>query len=127
MMAILAKLMMAPAKTLHDLLKQFGESPKAKERLVLIMETDQLSMAEMGGESWKASLLAFRSELSSNQSGGYGQSAKTEKGDRSPGNSNTVHSFIKISGQFDSKTGISYTSLIRQIELGLQKGHSVLS
>jgi post-segregation antitoxin (ccd killing protein) len=35
-----------------------------------------------------------------------------------------VHKDFKISGQIDSKSGISYTSLIRQIEAGLKKGHS---
>ena len=53
---------------------------------------------------------------------------KVEKGDSSSGKSDTVqnvkfHKDFKISGQIDSKTGISYTSLIRQIEFGLQ-GHS---
>ena len=122
MMATRAQLMMAPAKTLHDLIEQFGETPKAKERLGLVMEADQLFMAEIGGESWKTSLLAFRSELG-------GQSVKVEKGDSSPGKSDTVqnvkfHKDFKISGQIDCKTGISYTSLIRQMELGLKKGHS---
>ena len=54
---------------------------------------------------------------------------KVEKGDSSPGKSDTVqnvkfHKDFKISGQIDCKTGISFTSLIRQMELGLKKGHS---
>lgn len=35
-----------------------------------------------------------------------------------------VHKDFKIYGQIDSKSGISYTRLIRQIEAGLKKGHS---
>ena len=122
MMATRAQLMMTPAKTLHDLIEQFGESSKAKERLGLVMEADQLFKAKMRGESWKTSLLTIRSELG-------GHWVKVEIDDSSSGKSDTVqnvkfHKDFNLSGQIDSKTGTSYTSLIRQIELGLQKGHS---
>jgi hypothetical protein len=35
-----------------------------------------------------------------------------------------LHKDFKISGQIDCKAGISYTSFIRQIEIGKQKGYS---
>ena len=60
-----AQLITTPAKTLHDLLKQFSESLKAIDQLGLVMEAYKLFLAEMGGTSL---FLAFRCEFDSNQS-----------------------------------------------------------
>jgi hypothetical protein len=92
------------------------------------MEADKLFMAEMEGEVAGTSLMAFKQSLAPTEK----QPAvvkKENETDKIPLNSIAynsvkVHKDFKISGQIDSKSGISYTSLIRQIEAGLKKGHS---
>lgn len=94
----------------------FGEQLKSSERVKLVMETDKLFLAEMAGEVAETSLLASQHSL-----GGIEvRTVKTEKvndktADPSVG-SVKVHKDFKIYGHIDSKSGISYTSLIRQIE-----------
>lgn len=70
----------------------------------------------------ETSLLAFQHS----QGGKDAITVRTEKVDNKTAAlsvcSVKVHKELKISGQIYSKSGISYTSLIRQIEAGLKKG-----
>jgi hypothetical protein len=128
MMLTRSKLMTASAEILTEILQLFGQQPKSTERLKLVMEADKLFMAEMEGEVAGTSLMAFKQSLAPTEK----QPAvvkKENETDKIPlnsvaHNSVKVHKDFKISGQIDSKSGISYTSLIRQIEAGLKKGHS---
>jgi hypothetical protein len=128
MMLKRSKLMMASADILTEILQLFGQQPKSTERLKLVMEADKLFMAEMEGEVAGASLMAFKQSLAPTEK----QPAvvkKENETDKIPlnsvaHNSVKVHKDFKFSGQIDSKSGISYTNLIRQIEAGLKKGHS---
>lgn len=119
-----SKLMTASGETLKEILEVFGQQPKSTDRVKLVMEADKLFLAEMEGEVAGTSLLAFQHSLSGEEP----SRVKTEKVDNKTASSSVgsvkVHKDFKISGQIDSKSGISYTSLIRQIEAGLKKGHS---
>lgn len=124
MMLTRSKLMTASGETLKEILEVFGQQPKSTDRVKLVMEADKLFLAEMEGEVAGTSLLAFQHSLSGEEP----SRVKTEKVDNKTASSSVgsvkVHKDFKISGQIDSKSGISYTSLIRQIEAGLKKGHS---
>lgn len=115
------KPMTASRETLKKILALFGEQPKSSERVKLVMEADKLIyLAEMAGTS----LLAFQHLLNVKEA----STVKTEKINHKTAaprvGSAKVHMNFKISGHIDSKSRITYTSLIRQIEAGLKKGHS---
>ena len=126
MMDVRVQLMVAPVETLKELLELFGQQPKSTDRVGLVMEADKLFLAEMNGEVVATSLLAFKLTLSSKKT--IVEQVKTEKDSPTTempmASSVKVHKDFKISGQIDSKSGISYTSLIRQMEARTKKGHS---
>lgn len=119
-----SKLMTASAETLKEILEVFGEQPKSSYRVKLVMEADKLFLDKMAGEVAGTALLAFQHSLGGKEA----STVKTEKVDDKTAAPSVVsvkvHKNFKISGQIDSKSGISYTRLIRQIEAGLKKRHS---
>lgn len=100
--------MMAPLEVLTEILKEYAEPvDSSRGRFKVTMQADRFFMKEMEDEQAQTTLLAVKLALE---------------------NVNTsavkLHKDFKISGQIDCKSGISYTSLIRQIETGKQKGYS---
>lgn len=130
MLEVRAKLMMAPLEVLAEILKEFGEPvDSAKGRFKVAMQADRFFMKEMEGDQAQTTLLAVKFALESPGT----STDKTVKIEASnePASTKTespsavkLHKDFKISGQVDCKSGISYTSLIRQIETGKQKGYS---
>uniref|UniRef100_A0A8W8NPX7 CCHC-type domain-containing protein n=1 Tax=Magallana gigas TaxID=29159 RepID=A0A8W8NPX7_MAGGI len=122
MLEVRAKLMKAPLEVLAEILKEFGEPvDSAKGRFKVAMQADRFFMKEMEGDQAQTPLLAVKFALESPgtstdktvkiEASNEPTSTKTE----SP-SAVKLHKDFKISGQVDCKSGISYTSLIRQIE-----------
>lgn len=135
MLEVRAKLMMAPLEVLTEILKEYAEPvDSSRGRFKVAMQADRFFMKEMEDEQAQTTLLAVKLALENvNTSTDKTVEKATVKIEASnePASTKTespsavkLHKDFKISGQIDCKSGISYTSLIRQIETGKQKGYS---
>ena len=151
MLEVRSKLMMAPLDVLKGILEEFGESvDTSKGRLVVAMQADRFFKKEMESDQSGTTLLSVKhtlavaapKELEKTLSASALKTETESMKDTKPfvrseeemGKKVEVkkenhaavklHKDFKISGQIDCKAVISYTSLIRHIETGKQKGYS---
>lgn len=145
MLEVRSKLMMAPLDVLKGILEEFGESvDTSKGRLVVAMQADRFFMKEMESDQSATTLLSVKHTLADTAPKGLETTLSTsalktetesmkdtkpfvrsqEEVKKENHAAVKLHKDFKISGQIDCKAGISYTSLIRQIETGKQKGYS---